>query len=431
MAKIPKFKICVFGESGVGKSTLISKCFKEADYESLGMTPKLTVGITLYNGIINLDGMDIKLQIWELTGKEKFKNLKIPKTKREGKADPRAFYESFVLGAAGAIFVYDITDKSSVEDLNNWLGFYRSNEGTLNTPVLMIGNKLDLQEKRTIKNKNANKLAFSNDLIGAIEVSALESDKVKQLFTNFTRIIINKRIVKTFKSNIDLRILILLRIFKELDLKKMAYHLGKSKSTLSRHTKDLIKADILESYSKEDEIQPGNIKRKYYRLNNNFSLLLEKQGFDLDNAIEENNWERLLTKLPKYSYEYKKIKLISDHLNSYIEAAEKHLLTSVAMEDLPMIDTLNVLIEGLEYNLLNYRFISEIQYEKVKALSLEFHSKLDEILKDDDSSEKPYLYLDFFLNLLAITKYGNKTGLYLLGLRQMVKETQSKINKNK
>ena len=116
--------------------------------------------------------------------------------------------------------------------------------------------------------------------------------------------------------------------------------------------------------------------------------------------------------------------MISDHINGYLEATESHLLTSVAMEDLPMIETINVLMEALENNLIHYKFISENQYKKIKALSIEFHSKLDEVLKNDDSPVKPYLYIDILLNMLGILKHGNKTSELILGLRQAVKETQ-------
>ena len=119
--------------------------------------------------------------------------------------------------------------------------------------------------------------------------------------------------------------------------------------------------------------------------------------------------------------------MISDHLNNYLEATESHLLTSVAMEDLPMIDVINVFMEALENNLIHYHFISEKQYEKIKSLSLEFNSKLEEILNKDDSPVKPYLYMDILLNILGIIKFETKTGSYILRLRQPVKNSRNSI----
>ena len=431
MKKPQIYKICVFGESGVGKSTLLSKYFREADNESLGAPPKLTLGVTFYQDTLKVDDVDLILHVWELTGAEKFRDLKIKKTKREGKLKkPRPYFEPFTVGAAGAIFVYDITDKSSLVDLDRWLNLFKKTKRNVSIPILMVGTKADLQDERKISIEHANKLASARNLIGAIEISS-ENEKVGDLFNNFAKII--KRVypkrhfVDVFRNELDIRIFILLKIYKELSLKEMSYHTGKSKAQFSRRTRGLIRLGLIQSYTKEDEVQPGNIKRKYYKLSKDFDLLMEKKEFDLEKAIKENNWEPLLANIPKFSYEYKKLKMISDHINSYLEATESHLLTSVAMEELPMIDIINVLMEALENNLIHYHFISEKQYEKVKAISLEFNSKLEEILKNDDSPVKPYLYMDILLNMLGIIKHGNKTSQYILGLRQPVKKTQKSI----
>ncbi len=432
MKKSQIYKICVFGESGVGKSTLLSKFFREADNESLGVLPKLTLGVTFYQKTLKIDDADLILHVWELTGAEKFKDLKITKTKREGKLKkPRPYFEPFTVGAAGAIFVYDITDKSSLVDLEWWLKLFKKTKRNVSIPILMVGTKADLQDERKISIEHANKLASTRNLIGAIEISSKNEKEIRDLFNNFAKII--KRVhpkrhfVEVFRNELDMRIFILLKIYKELSLKEMSYHTGKSKAQLSRRTRNLVRLGLIESYSKEDEVQPGNIKRKYYKLSKNFDLLMEKKEFDLEKAIRDNNWEPLLANIPKFSYEYKKLKMVSDHINNYLEATESHLLTSVAMEELPMIDIINVFMEALENNLIHYHFISEKQYEKVKALSVEFNSKLEEILKKDDSPVNCYLYMDILLNILGIVKHGVKTGSYILRLRQPVKNSRNSI----
>ncbi|MFX1571290.1 MAG: hypothetical protein ACFFB0_00935 [Promethearchaeota archaeon] len=96
-------------------------------------------------------------------------------------------------------------------------------------------------------------------------------------------------------------------------------------------------------------------------------------------------------------------------------------MTSVAMGEIPMIEIINVLMEALEKNLIHYQFISEDQYKKVKALSLESHSKLAEILKKDENPVKPYLFFDILLKMLGVVKIGNKTSEAILGLRQTIK----------
>jgi len=53
---------------------------------------------------------------------------------------------------------------------------------------------------------------------------------------------------------------------------------------------------------------------------------------------------------------------------------------------------------------------------------LKFHSKLAEVLKNDENPVKPYLYFDILLNMLAIVKIGNKTSEAILGLRPATKK---------
>ena len=318
--------------------------------------------------------------------------------------------------------------------LDQWLKIFKKPKGNKTVPILMLGNKADLKEKREVPINHANKLASKKNLIGAIEVSAEDKEAIKTQFFNFARIMLDvdskRKLVDIFRTDFDFRILTLLNIFKELDLKGLTYHLGKNKATLSRHTRDLVRLGLIKSYSKEKEVQPGNIKRKYYTLSENFKTLVKDKQFNTEKVKEENNWKPLFENLPKFSYIYKMLRMISEHLNNNVEATENLLLTAIAMEGLPMIETINLLIEVLENNLIEYRFISENQFEKVKALSLEFHSKLDEILKTDESAEKPYLYIDMLLNVLGVTKYGVKTSLPLLELRQGAQNTQAVLNKN-
>ena len=419
MPKSQVYKILVFGECGVGKSTLNSQCFKELAFmnnESAIISPKETIGVSFYHDTLVIDGSEVKLQIWELTGREKFLDL----------------YKDYVQGAAGGIFVYDITNKSSIKNLDKWIKIFKKTKKSVSIPILMVGNKADLQEKRKISIEHANKLASSRSLIGSIEISAMNKKDVQDLFMSFVKIIKRvdpkRHLVDIFRKELDLRILVLLKIYNELSLTEISYHLGKSKAHISRCTRDLIKLSLLESYTKDDEIQPGNIKRKYYRISQNFDSIMEKKEVDLEKAIKESNWEPLLENLVKYSFEYKKIKMISEQLNNYIEATESQLLTSVAMEELPVIETINLLMEGLERILINFHYLSEKQYEKAISLSSEFHTKLEKVLENDDSSEKPYLYMDMLLPILTIAKSGSKSGLNLLKLRQHALATIKGLN---
>ena len=75
MRNPPIFKICVFGESGVGKSTLLSQSFEEFYNEKYEKPTEITIGVSFYRGMLDIDGTEVKLQIWKFTGsnKEKFR----------------------------------------------------------------------------------------------------------------------------------------------------------------------------------------------------------------------------------------------------------------------------------------------------------------------------------------------------------------------
>ena len=86
-------KIVLVGDSGVGKSNIISKYTKnEFNYES-----KTTIGVEFATKVITLDSKTVKVQIWDTAGQERYRSM------------ASAYYR----GAMGALLVYDITRASS------------------------------------------------------------------------------------------------------------------------------------------------------------------------------------------------------------------------------------------------------------------------------------------------------------------------------
>ena len=80
---------------------------------------------------IVLDSKVIKLQIWDTAGQERFKTIT----------------SSYYKGAHGIILVYDITDKASFKDLENWLYEVESHADD-NVVQLVVGNKKELENER-------------------------------------------------------------------------------------------------------------------------------------------------------------------------------------------------------------------------------------------------------------------------------------------
>merc|ERR1712022_42430 len=82
---------------------------------------------------INIDGKQIKLQIWDTAGQESFRSI------------TRSYYR----GAAGALLVYDITRRETFNHLTSWLDDARQHASP-NMTIMLIGNKCDDEEKRAV-----------------------------------------------------------------------------------------------------------------------------------------------------------------------------------------------------------------------------------------------------------------------------------------
>jgi small GTP-binding protein len=90
------YKIITLGNSGVGKTSLISK-FMKKDINKYGTLP--TVGIDFQQAEVDVNGKRIKLQLFDTAGQEKYRVI------------TRTYYQK----ADGALFVYDVTDATSFD----------------------------------------------------------------------------------------------------------------------------------------------------------------------------------------------------------------------------------------------------------------------------------------------------------------------------
>ena len=121
----------------------------------------------------------MKLQIWDTAGQERFKNITA----------------SYYRGGNGVLVVYDITDRDSFENINNWLIEIEKNANK-NVFKILIGNKCDLEEKRKITYQEGKDFADSNGM-KFIETSAKAATKVQEAFEILTNdIIVNANLNK-------------------------------------------------------------------------------------------------------------------------------------------------------------------------------------------------------------------------------------------
>lgn len=128
------FKTVIIGDSGVGKSNLLSKFLNN----SFSSDQKTTVGVEFGAKKLIIDGKNIKAQIWDTAGQEKYRSI------------TNAYYK----GAKGALLVFDLTNKDSFDSVDKWLNELKS-EGDINIYIIMIGNKCDLTDERQVSFEDA------------------------------------------------------------------------------------------------------------------------------------------------------------------------------------------------------------------------------------------------------------------------------------
>ncbi|KAI0531510.1 hypothetical protein KFK09_001066 [Dendrobium nobile] len=154
------FKIVLIGDSGVGKSNILSRFTRN----EFCLESKSTIGVEFATRTLQIDGKTIKAQIWDTAGQERY----------------RAITSAYYRGAVGALLVYDITKRQTFNNLHRWLRELRDHADS-NIVIMMAGNKADLNHLRAISEDDAHLLAEKEGL-SFLETSALEAFNVERAF---------------------------------------------------------------------------------------------------------------------------------------------------------------------------------------------------------------------------------------------------------
>jgi len=158
------FKVCIFGDGGVGKTSLVKRYLTGLFVGDSTMT----LGVDFHMKNFEFHGKRVSLQIWDFAGEDRFRFL-LP---------------GYVKGASGGIFMFDITRQSSLRNFEEWLKIFK--EGTedsqIQVPIMMIGGKLDLHDRRSVYSKEAVDLAKAYELLDYIECSAKTGENVEIIF---------------------------------------------------------------------------------------------------------------------------------------------------------------------------------------------------------------------------------------------------------
>ena len=163
------FKMVLVGDSGVGKTNLLSRFA----WNQFDMDSKSTIGVEFATRSVTVEGKVIKAQIWDTAGQERF----------------RAITNAYYHGSMGALLVYAINNRSSFENAGKWLEELKSSADP-NVRIMLVGNKADLAETRTVTTEEAREFAEKNKL-AFMETSAKDALNVESAFTELLKSIYN------------------------------------------------------------------------------------------------------------------------------------------------------------------------------------------------------------------------------------------------
>lgn len=126
------FKIIIIGDSGVGKTNILSRYIKN----SFSFDTRSTVGVEFGANKIEVNGFKVKNQIWDTAGQERY----------------RSITSTYYKGAKGALVVYDISKRDSYDNINKWINELRMN-GDKDVIIVMVGNKSDCIDDRVVSHE--------------------------------------------------------------------------------------------------------------------------------------------------------------------------------------------------------------------------------------------------------------------------------------
>jgi len=152
--------VIILGESGVGKTALLNHYVHNAFVEA----HKATIGADFMTKEIRIEDKLITLQMWDTAGQERFKSLG----------------NSFYRGADAAILVYALDDKDTFDKVEEWRKNFinLSNETSEEFPILLLGNKSDLDRNRAVSAADGKSYADRNHMIH-FETSAKEGTNIE------------------------------------------------------------------------------------------------------------------------------------------------------------------------------------------------------------------------------------------------------------
>ncbi len=164
-------KILLAGEGGVGKTTLLHR-FVDGKFSA---ETRMTIGVEFFLKELEVNSYHCTLQLWDFGGQQRFRFL----------------LESYVLGAKGALLLFDLTRPITLEKLEQWVEICRKNDPDL--PILFLGTKTDLTDDIMVDDDYALEFKEAFNLFDFLKVSSKSGDNVHSAFDLLTKKILERQ----------------------------------------------------------------------------------------------------------------------------------------------------------------------------------------------------------------------------------------------
>lgn len=132
MTTIIQKKICLLGEFSVGKTSLVRR-FVEGSFDDRYLS---TIGVKISRRVLARPTSQLNLLVWDLAGSDEFSGQ---------------IQANYLRGSAGAFIVCDLTRRETLGGFQRYVDQIRAVK--LDIPLILLGNKVDLTEKRSISDE--------------------------------------------------------------------------------------------------------------------------------------------------------------------------------------------------------------------------------------------------------------------------------------
>ena len=165
---IYRFKFIIIGDHEVGKTSIVRR-FVEKRFS---YNYRATIGLNILSHDFQAFGNNISLSLWDVGAQKYF----------------RRFRKTYYLGAQAAFIVYDLTKRETFNNIVSWIEELEEFINNKELPIIIVGNKTDLNEQREVSNQEGVELAIELSVsrankISHIETSALSGENIEDAFS--------------------------------------------------------------------------------------------------------------------------------------------------------------------------------------------------------------------------------------------------------